>query len=189
MPSVTTPTALVAGYNPIPIAANPIEARIGFLGTALGNALLVAIAGVPVALIVDLDLADDEVAIGGPDAAGTRRLYRGVNSADGAGTNTLEVTDAGATGLVGRVAITAAGITGAIAARDLRKRLVLQNTGTRPIDIFLTAAAPGAFGTGFLLPVPPGGALDPVSLNYRGAIGAIVPAGANGELAFAEVIG
>lgn len=185
-----SPDVLLSAFNPPPIAVDPgAEARIGWLATASGNALLVALAGAPVVVVVDLDLANDEVAIGGPDAAGVRRLFRGVNNADGAGTNTLEVTDAGSTGLVGRVAITPAGIMGAIAARDLRKTLILQNTGIRPIDVFLTAAAPGAFGTGFLIPVPPGGQLDPLPLNYRGAIGAIVPAGANGELTFAEVIG
>jgi len=185
---MATDAGIVQGLNG-PAFGGPAVESIGWALTATGPALLVSLAGAPIVVAVNLDLADDEVAIGGPDSAGTRRLFRGVNNADGAGTNTVEVTDAGATGLVGRVAITSAGITGAIAARDLRKRLILQNTGMRPIDLFLTAAAPGAFGTGFLLPVPPGGSLDPLPLNYRGAIGAIVPAGADGQLAFAEVIG
>ena len=185
-----SPDVILNAFNPPPFAIDPgAEARIGWLATASGNALLTAIAGAPIVVAVNLDLADDEVATGGPDAAGARRLFRGVNNADAAATNTLEVTDAGSTGAQGRVAITAAGITGAIAARDLRKQLILQNTGVRPIDLFLTAAAPGAFGTGFLLPVPPGGQFDPLPLNYRGAIGAIVPAGAAGQLTFAEVIG
>ena len=93
---------------------------------------------------------------------------------------------AGVTGAVGRVVITVAGITGAIAANAARRELILENTRNEAIDIFLTAAAPGAFGTGFQIAV--GG--EPVRLKYQGAIGAIVSgvAIAPGQLAFAEVL-
>lgn len=54
---------------------NGSEATIGFEITAAGPALFVSIQGVgPIVIAVNLDLADDEVAIGGPDGAGVRRL-------------------------------------------------------------------------------------------------------------------
>jgi hypothetical protein len=64
--------------NP-PAIAPPIGAEgiIGFDVTALGNAMLVSISGAPIVVNVNLDLADDEVAIGGPDSGGTRRLFQG----------------------------------------------------------------------------------------------------------------
>lgn len=54
------------------------EASIGWEATASGPALLVSVVGAgPIVIAVDLDLADDEVAIGGPDSGGTRRLFQG----------------------------------------------------------------------------------------------------------------
>src|SRR3990172_149454 len=54
------------------------EAEIGWTATALGPALLVAVAGLgPIVVAVDLNLVDDEVAVGGPDSGGTRRLFQG----------------------------------------------------------------------------------------------------------------
>jgi len=68
----------ILGVNPATLVP-PIgeQGVIGFTATALGNALLCAISGAPVVVVVDLDLADDEVAIGGPDSGGTRRLFQG----------------------------------------------------------------------------------------------------------------
>jgi hypothetical protein len=79
------------GVNLPPVVPSPVTAQIGFLATASGPAMLVAITGAPVVVAVDLDLADDEVAIGGPTAAappGTRALFRGQDNGDG--TNTQE---------------------------------------------------------------------------------------------------
>jgi hypothetical protein len=74
----TPQESLVVCFNPVPFAAAPgAEAMIGWLATASGNAMLVAIAGAPIVISINLDLADDEVAIGGPDSAGVRRLFQG----------------------------------------------------------------------------------------------------------------
>lgn len=72
----------VTAVNEPPFAVGPIGdvSRIGFLLTASGPALNVALVGAPIVVIVDLDLADDEVAIGGPDAGGTRRLGLWINN-------------------------------------------------------------------------------------------------------------
>jgi hypothetical protein len=67
----------VQGRNKPPVVLTEAVEDIGFLSTAFGPALLVAIAGAPITLTVNLDLADDEVAIGGPDSAGVRRLFQG----------------------------------------------------------------------------------------------------------------
>ena len=69
-------TPIVQAFNPpgLSVAPDGDIATIGFAITATGNALLVSIAGAPIIINVNLDLADDEVAIGGPDAGGTRRL-------------------------------------------------------------------------------------------------------------------
>lgn len=68
----------ILGVNPALIAPPiGVEGVIGFDVTALGNALLVSISGAPIVVNVNLDLADDEVAVGGPDSAGTRRLWQG----------------------------------------------------------------------------------------------------------------
>lgn len=77
----------VQGRNKPPVVLVETVDDIGYLSTAFGPALLVAIAGAPITLTVNLDLADDEVAIGGPDAAGVRQLFQG--RADGAN-NVLE---------------------------------------------------------------------------------------------------
>lgn len=63
----------VLGFNPSAFGG-PATGRIGFEATGSGNALLVSLASGSVTLNVNLDLSDDEVAIGGPDAGGTRRL-------------------------------------------------------------------------------------------------------------------
>ena len=70
---------IIQAHNPAGLSVNPagdIEA-VGFAVTALGNALLVSLAGAPVVVNVNLDLTDDEVAIGGPDDGGARRLFQG----------------------------------------------------------------------------------------------------------------
>jgi hypothetical protein len=66
--------------------------RVATVPTALGPALVVN-ASFTGTIEVNLDLANDEVAIGGPDAVGTRRLFRGVDNGDG--TNTMEVSASG----------------------------------------------------------------------------------------------
>jgi len=65
--------SLIRAQNDPP-AGGPVSATalIGFEVTAAGPALLVSMSGATIT--VDLDLADDEVAVGGPDAGGTRRL-------------------------------------------------------------------------------------------------------------------
>ena len=70
---------ILQAFNPFPLSVNPagdVEA-IGFAVTAFGNALLTSIVGAPIVLVVDLDLANDEVAIGGPDSADVRQLFQG----------------------------------------------------------------------------------------------------------------
>lgn len=68
------PSFVLNGFNPATITPPTGEiGQIGFRAVAGENALLVYLAG-GIVLAVDLDLADDEVAIGGPDAAGDRRL-------------------------------------------------------------------------------------------------------------------
>lgn len=80
---------LVLGSNAPPFAPPPgATAEIGWTATGLGPALLVALAGVPIVVSINLDLADDEVAIGGPDAGGTRRLFEGRDA--GTGFNIIE---------------------------------------------------------------------------------------------------
>jgi hypothetical protein len=71
------PRLLVTATNQPPVVPSPETAEIGFLSTASGPALLVALTGAPIVVAVNLDLADDEVAIGGPDSGGTRRLFQG----------------------------------------------------------------------------------------------------------------
>jgi hypothetical protein len=86
------PSSFILGLN-VPPAVPPgaeAQATIGFDSTASGPALLVSIVGAPIVVNVNLDLADDEVAIGGPDAGATRRLFLGVF--DGASNNILAVT-------------------------------------------------------------------------------------------------
>ncbi len=179
--------AFVLAFNPPPIAADPgVAARIGWAATALGNALLVTIAGVgPIVVAVNLDLADDEVAIGGPDAGGTRRLFRGIDNGDG--TNQLETKPtAGSTGSVGQVAVTAAD-TAVVAASATRREILLWNIGSRDVDVFLAGAA-GAFGAGARIPTPVAGAPVVFRFAYRGAVRAIRgAAGIDGTLCFAEV--
>ncbi len=173
-------------FNPSPPGVAPGEqALIGWQLTGLGNAMLVSLAGAPVVVAVNLDLADDEVAIGGPDLAGTRRLFRGIDNGDG--TNQLETKPtAGATGVVGQVAVTAAD-TAVVAANASRREFLVWNLGMRDIDIFLAGAA-GAFGTGARIPSPVGGAPVVFKFAYRGAVRAIRGGGgANGTLSFAEV--
>lgn len=162
----------------------PAVERIGWALTASGPALLVSLVGAPIVVAVNLDLADDEVAIGGPDAGGTRRLFRGVNNGDG--TNQLETKPtAGATGGQGQVLITAAS-TAILAASAARRGFFVSNTGTRDVDLFLGTPA-GAFGTGFRLPVQTDP--QPIYIPYRGAITAIRgAAGLDGTLTFAEVL-
>jgi hypothetical protein len=177
--------SFVLCFNPSPPGIAPGEqALIGWQATALGNAILVSLAGVPVVLAVNLDLADDEVAIGGPDAAGTRRLFRGRNNGDG--TNTIEaVVQPATTGNVGQVAITAAD-TAVVAASATRRAILVWNIGTRDVDIFLAAVA-GAFGVGARLPTPVAGAPVVFRFAYNGAVRAIRgAAGVNGRLSFAE---
>lgn len=178
---------ILTAYNPPAFSVDPagdVDA-IGFDITASGNALLVSLVGAPVVVAVNLDLADDEVAIGGPQAGNiNRQLFRGVDNTDG--TSTLEVDGAGATGAQGVVAIgPAPGVTGAVAANARRRELILFNSRAANIDIFLTAGAPGAFGTGYPLVV----GSQPLRLQYKGAIGAVVAGGMVGQLAFIEVIG
>lgn len=162
---------ILAAFNPFPIAAAPqgTEAIIGFAATALGNALLVSLAGAPVVVAVNLDLADDEVAIGGPNVAGVRQLFRGIDNGDG--TNQLETKPtAGATGAQGQVSVTAAGVT-ILAASATAREVLFWNSGTRDVDIFFSAL--GAFGAGARLPSAPAGAIVPIRVAYRGAITAI----------------
>jgi hypothetical protein len=84
------PGALVRAVNTAAISPpSGLEADIGWAATALGNALLVSLAGAPVVVAVNLDLADDEVATGGPDLAGTRRLFQGFLAPDSGGANNL----------------------------------------------------------------------------------------------------
>lgn len=68
---------IIYGENPVPFPGSPDAQPIGFIVTGTGNALQVAITGAPIVIDVNLDLADDEVAIGGPDSGGTRRLFQG----------------------------------------------------------------------------------------------------------------
>ena len=79
----TRPPILMA-HNPPPFSVDPagdIE-TIGFLLTASGNALLVALVGAPIVMAVNLDCADDEVQTCSEDSAGVRRENQG--RADGA---------------------------------------------------------------------------------------------------------
>lgn len=82
-------TPIIQAFNPPPFGAGEGEVEaIGFVATGSGFALLTSVVGAPVVVIVDLDLADDEVAIGGPDSADVRRLFRGRD--DGGGRNVQE---------------------------------------------------------------------------------------------------
>jgi hypothetical protein len=81
----SAPTAsapFVTAINVPPFSVSPVGdvARIGYQVTGFGPALNVALVGAPVVVNVNLDLIDDEVAIGGPTAGappGTRALYQG----------------------------------------------------------------------------------------------------------------
>jgi len=159
-----------------PAFGGPAVERIGWAMTASGPALLVALAGAPIVINVNLDLADDEVAIGGPDSGGNRRLFRGRDNGDG--TNAIETVDQpGATGSVGRVTPTPAGNDAIIAADTTRREIQLTNTGTKDIEIYLAATA-GGVGTGFTLPVPGAGNFRPLVLRYNGPISTRTIAGA-----------
>lgn len=163
------PSFVLNAFNPAAITP-PTGAigQIGFRTVAGENALLVFLAGGAV-LAVDLDLADDEVAIGGPDSAGDRRLFRGRDNGDG--TNTIESVEApGSTGSTGTTALTPAGTDNAVVAADTtRRELQLFNVGNRDLEIYLAAAA-GAAGAGFVLPVSAAGNFQPLKLKYTGAI-------------------
>ncbi|MDP3910547.1 MAG: hypothetical protein Q8Q14_09140 [Gemmatimonadales bacterium] len=79
-----TRSPILMAHNPPPFSVDPagdIE-TIGFLLTASGNALLVALVGAPIVVSVNLDCADDEVQTCSEDSAGTRRENQG--RADGA---------------------------------------------------------------------------------------------------------
>jgi len=184
----TPQESLVVCFNPAPFSPAPgAEARIGWIATASGNAMLVALVGAPIVVAVNLDLADDEVAIGGPDSAGVRRLFRGRDNGDG--TNAIEnVPQASPAGTSGQVLIASAvGGTLIVAANTARRLLIVWNVGSRPVDVFLAAAA-GAVGTGAEIPVAAGAGMEPLVLPYRGALSGIRPGGgANGRIAFVEV--
>ena len=162
----------------------PAVERIGWAMTASGPALLVSIVGAPIVIAVNLDLADDEVAIGGPDAAGTRRLFRGRTNGDG--TNSIEtVAQPGTTGTQGNVAVNDAGVT-VIAANAARRYLLVWNTGANTVNFFMAAAA-GAFGAGMTVVAPAAGTISPIRLEYNGAVTAITSAGLTSRVSFAEV--
>lgn len=162
----------------------PAVERIGWAMTASGPALLVSLVGAPIVVAVNLDLADDEVAIGGPDSAAARRLFRGRNNGDG--TNSIEtVAQPGTTGTQGRVLVTDAGAL-LIAANAARRYLLVAVVGANPVDLFLAAAA-GAFGTGAVLVAPAAGTQNFVRLEYNGAVSAITAAGLSSRMTFIEV--
>lgn len=88
MADLPGPTTIVC-FNAFPIApgVQGEEAVIGFETTALGPAMLVSLSGAPIVVAVNLDLADDEVAVGGPilgggGPGGTRQLFRGRDLGD-----------------------------------------------------------------------------------------------------------
>lgn len=155
--------------------------RIAAVNTAAGPALNVNIGGAVIS--VNLDLADDEVAVGGPDAAGDRRLFRGRDNGDG--TNTIEtVTQPGTSGTQGQTAVTDAGVT-VLAANTARRYVLIWNVGADPVDLFLGAA--GAFGAGVRLVAPFGGTQWPLRLEYTGRIDAITNTGLTSTVTFVEV--
>jgi hypothetical protein len=96
--------SLVTCLNAFPVVPANETASIGFVATAAGPAMLVAITGAPVVVVVDLELADDEVAVGGPilgggGPAGTRLLFRGRDNGDVTATQEVVPTLVGAQAL------------------------------------------------------------------------------------------
>jgi hypothetical protein len=176
---------IVSGFNPAP--APGAEARIGWAVTASGNALLVSVAGAPIVINVNLDLADDEVAIGGPDVGGTRRLAQFLEDT-GTGQNVLEVVprQSGAPAH-SRVNVTQAETTlvAAAAAGILTRTVILRNIGDstgNEVDLITTG---GAFGDG--QPLQTGASAgrygDSVTLQTLGAVFGICDAGLTQDVA------
>jgi hypothetical protein len=172
----------VTAINVPPFSISPVGdvARIGYQVTGFGPALNVALVGAPVVVNVNLDLIDDEVAIGGPDVGGTRRLFQGLEDT-GTGQNVLEVVPRQAAAPThSRVNVTAVNnpIVAAAAAGVLRRTIIIRNIGdSTGVEVDLVDAG-DAFGTG--QPLQPGSAVgrygDSVTLETLGEVRGITAA-------------